>query len=126
MLHNCHSLKARFAPRNPDGTTQHNANITGPMLAQYLMALLGPAGRGNDPLMNLFGGMIGPSGMPPGGGEPGRWGDYVFNQEGEFCLVADISSVMFKPAFRKLWTKLSRSSWKTPIAISPFLLPKLL
>ena len=66
------------------------------MLAQYLMALLGPAGRGNDPLMNLFGGMFGPSGMPPGGGEPGRWGDYVFNQEGEFCLVADISSVMFK------------------------------
>lgn len=55
------------------------------MLAQYLLGLMGP-GRGVDPLHELFGGMLGgPAGrgMPHGGPEDGRWGDYVFNQQGK-------------------------------------------
>lgn len=77
-----HASSARFAPpRNLDGTGQDRPNITGPMLAQYLLALMGP-GRGGDPFSDMLGGMFGPAGMPPGGAESGRWGDYVFNQEG--------------------------------------------
>lgn len=51
------------------------------MLAQYLLALMGP-GRAADPFSELLGGMF-PGGIPGGGSpEGGRWGDYVFNQEG--------------------------------------------
>ena len=47
--------------------------ITAPMMLQYLMALMGARGGGVDPLHALLGG----SDM-----QPGRMGDYVFNQEG--------------------------------------------
>lgn len=57
-----------------DGTT-----ITGPMMAQYLMALLGS--RSGDPLAGLLG----------MGGQHGRMGDYVFNQE---ALDEIITSLM--------------------------------
>lgn len=53
--------------------------IPGALVAQYLMALLGgqPHGGGGDFLFpGLFG--TGPE------GEEGRWGDYVFNQEGAY------------------------------------------
>ena len=54
---------------------------------------MGP-GRGGDPFGELLGGMLGPGGMPggpggPGGAEGGRWGDYVFNQEGMRYLLQD-------------------------------------
>jgi len=54
-------------------------NITGPMMAQYLMTLLGgPTGRAGgteNPLFDLLNGGDG------GDARGGRWGDYVFNQE---------------------------------------------
>ena len=53
-------------------------------MAQYLLALMGGGRGASDPFAELFGGMLGPGGMPRGGAESGRWGDYVFNQEGEF------------------------------------------
>lgn len=52
---------------------QGNAAITGPVMAQYLMALLGGQ-------RDHMGGLSGLS--------DGRMGDYVFNQEGKrLCLV---------------------------------------
>ncbi|CDO73110.1 hypothetical protein BN946_scf185007.g164 [Trametes cinnabarina] len=79
---------SQFTPRNPDGTQQDRPNITGPMLAQYLLALMGP-GRAGDPFTDLLGGMFGPAGMPPGA-ESGRWGDYVFNQEALDQIISQI------------------------------------
>lgn len=56
-----------------------NASIAGPLMAQYLLSMLAsrsPGGIRGDP----FGGL----GVNFGeGAESGRWGDYVFNQEGE-------------------------------------------
>lgn len=53
------------------------------MMAQYLHLLAflgqGPTGRGIDPFTELFAG-------PEGGASSGRWGDYVFNQEGMYLL----------------------------------------
>lgn len=83
------------------------------MLAQYLLALMGP-GRGGDPFSDMLGGMFGPAGMPPGGAESGRWGDYVFNQEGEqipasrgvHVAEADTSDMSPQPSIRsspRLW-----------------------
>nr|QIE48509.1 hypothetical protein [Trametes gibbosa] len=80
---------SQFAPRNADGPSEDRANITGPMLAQYLLALMGP-GRAGDPFSDLIGGMFGPPGMPPGGAESGRWGDYVFNQEALDQIISQI------------------------------------
>jgi len=54
---------------------QDRSTISGPMMAQYLMALLGH----RDPL--LFGGA---------GLENGRMGDYVFNQEGTSLPFTDV------------------------------------
>lgn len=59
----------------PGPQESQGGNISGPMMAQYLMALLGH----RDPA--LFG-------MP----ESGRMGDYVFNQEGNMKFVLVISS----------------------------------
>lgn len=51
------------------------------MMAQYLLALLGqgPTGRGADPFAEMFS-------LGPEGGPGGRWGDYVFNQEGVYLF----------------------------------------
>ncbi|TFK95009.1 hypothetical protein K466DRAFT_641844 [Polyporus arcularius HHB13444] len=76
-------------PRNADGTQQGPPNITGPLLAQYLLTLMGP-GRGGDPFAELLGGMFGPGATPVGGAEPGRWGDYVFNQEALDQIISQI------------------------------------
>ncbi|KAH9920226.1 uncharacterized protein BXZ73DRAFT_91960 [Epithele typhae] len=84
---------SQFVPRNADGSPQERANITGPLLTQYLLALMGNGLGGNrngDPFAELFGGMFGPGGMPPGGGENGRWGDYVFNQEALDQIISQI------------------------------------
>ncbi|KAI0639925.1 hypothetical protein C8Q77DRAFT_1205336 [Trametes polyzona] len=80
---------SQFTPRNPDGTQQDRPNITGAMLAQYLLALMGP-GRAGDPFSEFLGGMFGPAGMPPGSAESGRWGDYVFNQEALDQIISQI------------------------------------
>jgi len=53
------------------------STITGPLMAQYLMALLGQ----NDPLNALLGGSI---------PENGRMGDYVFNQEALDTIVTQL------------------------------------
>lgn len=82
----------RRGPANFDDDDQ--VNITGPMMAQYLMALLSArrpgaarSGTGSDPFAELFGGP-GPFGAFGAGGQghggDGRWGDYVFNQEGMY------------------------------------------
>ncbi|KAH9858317.1 hypothetical protein C2E23DRAFT_747551 [Lenzites betulinus] len=80
---------SQFAPPRASRTQEDRANITGPMLAQYLLALMGP-GRAGDPFSDLMGGMFGPAGMPPGGAENGRWGDYVFNQEALDQIISQI------------------------------------
>lgn len=83
---------SQFAPpRNADGIQQDRPNIAGPLLAQYLLSLMGP-GRGGDPLSEMLGGMFGPGGLPgmPGGPESGRWGDYVFNQEALDHIISQI------------------------------------
>ncbi|KAI0673647.1 hypothetical protein C8Q78DRAFT_1067924 [Trametes maxima] len=79
---------SQFAPRNTDGTQQDRPNITGAMLAQYLLTLLGPR-RAGDPFSEFLGGMFGAAGMPPGA-ESGRWGDYVFNQEALDQIISQI------------------------------------
>lgn len=60
-------------------------SIAGPLMAQYLMTLL--ASRG----MAGHGSPFGPAGfdfmMGGDGAENGRWGDYVFNQEGMLSIV---------------------------------------
>lgn len=76
-----HNL-VRFLRRENQSGPRHPGDITGPMMAQYLLALLGqgPTGRGGtDPFAEMF--SLGPEG---GGGAGGRWGDYVFNQEGVY------------------------------------------
>ncbi|KZP28994.1 hypothetical protein FIBSPDRAFT_1039331 [Athelia psychrophila] len=96
-------LMAPAAEPSPRPERTDRAAITGPLMAQYLMALLtaqrgaetatrGDAAAG-DPLLNIFGrlglggglGGLGLGGLGLGGeGQAnggGRWGDYVFNQE---------------------------------------------
>jgi len=81
---------SQYLRRGPEPTTHgapDRAAISGPMMAQYLMALLGAQrlGRmrgggslGGDPYAELlFGGL----GAHEGEGGNGRWGDYVFNQQ---------------------------------------------
>lgn len=104
-----------MAPPEPSPRPERmdRAAITGPLMAQYLMALLTAqrgaeaATRGDaattaaaiDPLMAIFGrlgmggglGGLGLGGLGLGGeGQAnggGRWGDYVFNQEGRSSLL---------------------------------------
>jgi E3 ubiquitin-protein ligase RNF115/126 len=57
--------------------TTTNPTIAGPLMAHYIMALLGH----NDPVSEMFNRM---------GGEGGRLGDYVFNQEGIWQLTLGI------------------------------------
>ncbi|PIL31475.1 hypothetical protein GSI_06177 [Ganoderma sinense ZZ0214-1] len=106
---------SQFAPpRNADGTQQDRPNITGPMLAQYLLGFMGP-GHGVDPLQELLGGMLGPPGrgVPRGGGpEDGRWGDYVFNQQALDQIITQImensNAHQPVPATEEAMAKLSR------------------
>jgi E3 ubiquitin-protein ligase RNF115/126 len=63
---------SRFLRRENDHDIRAHQDITGPLMAQYLLALLGreQTGRG-DPFSELLG-------IP----RTGQLGDYVFNQEG--------------------------------------------
>lgn len=64
-------MRRRDEPGTPRG------DISGAMMAQYLMALLaGGPGRGGRHGGDMFGDML-------GGPEGGRLGDYAFSQEGE-------------------------------------------
>jgi hypothetical protein len=79
-------LDTRFLRRgsNPaDGPT-----ITGPIMAQYLMAMLGQ----RDPSHEMFGRGLGDL-------ADGRMGDYVFNQEGNFYLVCH-DHLIFDPTIQ--------------------------
>lgn len=75
------------------------AGITGPIMARYLMALLG-----RENLTEMFA-----RGM--GGGPPsGRMGDYVFNQEGEPTLVIFGKNSIFCKALDQIITQLMETS----------------
>lgn len=84
---------SEFLRRENQSGPRHPGDITGPMMAQYLLALLGhgPTGRGMDPFAEMF------SLGPEGGGSGGRWGDYVFNQE---ALDQVITQIMENSASR--------------------------
>lgn len=74
--------------RGPTGSEgqQDRGAVTGPMMAQYLLAMIAERPGHADSLNELLGAMLGPGG--PGGAGSGRWGDYVLNQEGTwdaFC-----------------------------------------
>ena len=70
---------SEFLRRSDPGAGHDRANITGPMMAQYLMALLGGspgrAGGAENPFIDFL------SGGDAEAARGGRWGDYVFNQE---------------------------------------------
>jgi E3 ubiquitin-protein ligase RNF115/126 len=66
----------------PSTGPQPRGSITGPIMAQYLMALLGQRAGSLDPLAGLFG--AGP------GGDRGRWGDYVLNQEALDQIISQL------------------------------------
>lgn len=62
---------------------QDNAGIAGPLMVQYLLAMLGGRQRnGMDDFFPLMG--------MPEGAENGRWGDYVFNQEALDQIISQI------------------------------------
>lgn len=74
-----------FLRSSPAPEGQERAGITGPIMAQYLMALLGQRNGGLDPLAGLFG-----LGMNADATERGRWGDYVFNQEALDQIISQL------------------------------------
>ncbi|KAG2350731.1 hypothetical protein BDR05DRAFT_985702 [Suillus weaverae] len=90
---------SEFLRRENQSGPRHPGDITGPMMAQYLLALLGqgPTGRGTDPFTEMF--SLGPEGGGGGGGAGGRWGDYVFNQE---ALDQVITQIMENSASRPI------------------------
>ena len=65
----------------PDGQAGLDTSIPGQLMARYLLAMLG-GGRGASPFFGPLG-MMDPEG---GGGSSGsgRWGDYVFTQDGPY------------------------------------------
>ena len=70
----------------PGGDGTHGT-IDGPLMLQYLLAMLQGPGAGGGRGMDLFEGLM--PGGAGGGGESGRWGDYVFSQEGTRSLQFD-------------------------------------
>lgn len=65
------------ANRAPGSNDQTNQQIPGQLIAQYLFALLGGEALGVRGMP-----FFGPLGMGGRGSGDGRWGDYVFTQEG--------------------------------------------
>jgi len=65
----------------PTGNERMGGSIPGPVMAHYLMSLLGQ----QDPVASLFAGGLGGS-LP----ENGRMGDYVFNQEALDQIVTQL------------------------------------
>ena len=66
FLHANAEASGATAPREPQ--------IPGQLMVQYLMNMLGGMGGAGPPFFNMEGG--------PGQPGQGRWGDYVFSQEG--------------------------------------------
>ncbi|KAJ2914772.1 hypothetical protein MD484_g5632, partial [Candolleomyces efflorescens] len=73
---------SQFLGQPPAGPGQGEPRITGPMMAQYLHALLG----NRDPMSALLAASLGVPGVP----EQGRMGDYVFNQEALDQIITQI------------------------------------
>lgn len=71
--------------RMPSGARdgRQDGEITGPLMFQYLLALLSQAGHGgrNGGPPPIFAELFG------NGVEPGRMGDYVFTQDGASVLI---------------------------------------
>lgn len=65
---------------NNSTPNQQGPNIGGDLMAQYFLHMLGSVGRGPG-----FPGPFGFLGRDNEGGS-GRWGDYVFTQEGQSLL----------------------------------------
>lgn len=86
------------------GPRQDRDTINGPLMFQYLLAMLQQPGR-RAPMGDMFEGM-----MPPGA-ESGRMGDYVFNQEALDQIITQImenSSAHPVPAPEDVMEKLPR------------------
>ena len=64
-----------YVTRNAQGPRPGANTINGPLMFQYMLAMLQQPGRAGH-MDDFFPGL-----MPPGA-ESGRMGDYVFNQEG--------------------------------------------
>ena len=82
LRHTVTSRDNNTAP-NPQGP-----NIAGDLMAQYFVHVLGSLGRGP--------GLPGAFGLPGTGGGSGRWGDYVFTQEGQSLLLFFYSDLHVK------------------------------
>ncbi|KAH0838083.1 hypothetical protein J3R83DRAFT_6325 [Lanmaoa asiatica] len=80
--------------------TRAPGDITGPLMAQYLLAMFGREhhGRG-DPFAELLG-------MPPSA----QWGDYVFNQEGWSPVICPLCSSDDPKALDQILTQLAENS----------------
>ncbi|THH08354.1 hypothetical protein EW145_g2762 [Phellinidium pouzarii] len=66
-------------------------SIPGQLMAQYLLTFLGGGGvRGNRGLPPLFGAL----GMGEQGSDTGRWGDYVFTQEGRWSVSSALDQII--------------------------------
>lgn len=77
-------LRENANPR--DGNTDDATQIRGELMAHYLLSLFGQLGQGRggpNPFMGPLG-MFGPGGE--GLGE-GRYGDYVFTQDGNYDIT---------------------------------------
>ena len=64
-------------------TTPNQPHIPGPLIQQLMSSFLGGTNMGGDrgmPAMAPFFGMFDPTAA---GGGQGRWGDYVFTQDGK-------------------------------------------
>ncbi|EGO05029.1 hypothetical protein SERLA73DRAFT_174065 [Serpula lacrymans var. lacrymans S7.3] len=85
--HNVLPMSEFLRPRDDLGQPHNGSDITGPLMAQYLMAMLGhgPSMRGPDPFGELFN-----LGSTEGGDGGGRWGDYVFNQEALDHIISQL------------------------------------
>lgn len=91
---------------------REGGDITGPLMFQYLAALLSQPGRSGTP-HPMFAEMFG------GSADPGRMGDYVFSQEGmcKQCLNwSPCLSQLYALALDQILTQLMESSSSHPIA----------
>jgi len=95
---------ADFMLRADTPGANNRDTITGPLMFQYLLALLSQSGARDNPLAGMFPGM-------PGGPENGRMGDYVFNQEALDQIISQImenSSAQPVPATEEIMKDLPR------------------
>ncbi|CAL1694479.1 unnamed protein product [Somion occarium] len=90
------------APQGGQGGPDHET-INGPLMFQYLLAMLSQGRNGGTP------GVL--PGMFPPGAEGGRWGDYVFNQEALDQIITQLmenSQSHPVPATEEIMQKLPR------------------